>query len=68
MPMPNNNKTRPTTDELITKALNTKLSDTESHYAMTALASAMNDIAKALNGISIRLANPPMVVHKTYDD
>lgn len=59
--MPKNN---PTTDELITRALNTKLSDTESHYAMTALASAINDMTKALNKFLIKYENPPIIIPK----
>lgn len=60
--------TRPTTEELIQRALNTKISDTEQHYAITALASAMNDIAKGLNRIAAIKANPPIVVHQPYND
>ena len=40
-----------TTEELIQRALDTRMSDTEQHYALTAVASALNDIAKALNKI-----------------
>ena len=38
-----------TTNELIQRALDTRMAGTEQNYAITAVASALNDIAKALN-------------------
>ena len=43
--------TKKTTEELIQRALDTKMAGTEQNYAITAVASALNDIAKSLNKI-----------------
>jgi len=59
---------RLTTEELIQRALKTNLSNTEHHYAVTALASAMNDIANALNKLIQLEKYPPIMVPREYKE